>query len=158
MRFMALPCACLCMLVLGACSASDDLAPPHVLYGQQECDACRMMISDERFAAALIVEVDGARAALAFDDIACLFDYERTHENAAILKRYVHDVASRQWLDATSAMFTQSATLQTPMGSGIAAVASREGLADLHGVALDFVSLRERLLGSNHTVQNQPNS
>ena len=44
------------VMAAAGCSSSDPTAPPTVYYGQDVCVMCGMIISDERFAAAMIVD------------------------------------------------------------------------------------------------------
>jgi copper chaperone NosL len=118
-------------LALGACSRPPELSPPEIRYGEHECDRCRMLISDERFAAALVF-ADGRHVTkLAFDDINCVYSYLADHPVAAPLSVYTHDFESRAWLDARSATFVRSEKLETPMASQVAAAPSREAAARL---------------------------
>jgi copper chaperone NosL len=141
-------------LALPGCGGEEPLSPPHILYGQQECEHCRMIISDGRFAAAMIVDrADGTRATPVFDDINCLFDFEHECEDCSVLMRYLHDVNTRQWLDASGAAFVFSEAIETPMASGVAAAESRDGLTDLqrqhNGEFLDFAALQQRFTKSS---------
>ena len=125
-RAAQVACA-LAMLVLAACSKVDPDAPPDLAYGQDICAQCSMIVSDERFACALIVQQDdGAFATLAFDDIGDMAQYEARKPALPIHKRWVHDYDTGAWLLAQDAYFTRSTNLQTPMGSGVAAHASRD--------------------------------
>src|SRR5262245_16948176 len=55
--------------LLGGCERASTDSPPAIAYGRDECAHCGMIISDDRFAAALIVR-DGAQShPLLFDDI-----------------------------------------------------------------------------------------
>jgi copper chaperone NosL len=82
-----------------------------------------MILSDERCAAAMIVKSGDEHTALLFDDIGDMIDYEREHAGITVVRRYVHDFETRQWLDTSAATFLRSAQLSTPMGSGIIAFA-----------------------------------
>jgi hypothetical protein len=77
-----------------------------------------MIISDERFAAALTTEVgDTAK----FDDVGCLVE----HEVGGIKESttyWVRDFKADAWLDARQATFLRSKTIASPMGFGIAAM------------------------------------
>jgi copper chaperone NosL len=149
-------------LLLVGCSEDTSLAPPEILYGQQECERCRMIISDERFATAMIVEQPGGtRTAFAFDDINCLFEHERQADGWTILARYVHDVNTRQWLDTSGAVFLLSERIETPMASGVAAAAAIEGLNDLQrehaGAIRDFDAIRTHFMTAGaSTAMPQP--
>lgn len=118
-------------LSLGACSRQADRTPPQVRYGEQECEWCRMLISDERFAAALVFEDAGRVSRLAFDDISCVYHYLADHAVTAPATVYTHDLETRAWLDARQATFVRSEKLETPMASRVAAAASREAAARL---------------------------
>jgi nitrous oxide reductase accessory protein NosL len=111
-------------LGLAACGpAPDPMAPPEIVYGEDVCDACGMIISEERFAAAAIVSGADGPTARKFDDIGDMLDYHARNPEVEILRWYVHDHDSLKWLDAMTASFVRSQQLGTPMGSGIAAFA-----------------------------------
>jgi copper chaperone NosL len=141
-------------LCLG-CERNSGPQPPVILFGQQECDECRMIISDERYAAAMIIDDgEGDYRSAAFDDVGCLMAHEGAHADRLVVGRYVRDQASRQWLDAESAVYVQSAALETPMAFGIAALASAEAADELAStlakpsLRLDWTSLRRRFAAS----------
>ena len=108
-----------------ACSAS--VGPVEIESGDM-CSFCRMAISDKRFAAEI---VNADESVLKFDDIGCMLRYRSSHvsavEPAAV---YVADSRSRNWLKAENAHFIRSATIKTPMGSGIVAFASAESAGE----------------------------
>jgi nitrous oxide reductase accessory protein NosL len=111
---------------LGGCSRQPLSGPPELRLGREECAECGMLVSEDRFSAASLVDRDGERLYLFFDDIGCMLDYER-HPPAEVefFERYVHDHATRNWLAAADASYLLAGPqrLQTPMGSGIAAFA-----------------------------------
>lgn len=112
---------------LAGCGKGRDLSPPQVAYGQQQCEHCRMIISEERFAAALVVDGPDELQKWAFDDIGCLLDWVRTHKPNAGDVPYVHDYATNAWLDAREAVYVKCDRLQSPMASNLAAFAGRDG-------------------------------
>lgn len=131
---------------LAACGPeADTLAPPTIHYGEDVCDACMMIISEERHAAATIVDVDGANEPRKFDDIGDLLDYHGRRPEMEVLAWYVHDYETVEWLDALSATYVVSEDLVTPMGHGIVAFADparAESFAAEHaGEILDFDAL-----------------
>lgn len=130
--FYAFVCAAAVLAALhAACARSPDLRPPQIAYGAAECELCRMIISEEPFAAAaVIVDSDGVRK-VAFDDIGCLLDFLRDPPRAAQVTGYVHDYETRAWIDAANAVFVRSAALQTPMASQLAACESTAAAAAL---------------------------
>ena len=104
--------------------------PEAIAYGSDACNYCRMLISDGRFAAA-IVTVHGRT--MKFDSIECLLAYYAQASAA-------HDVASvwvadlrrpGELLDATTARFVNLGAGRTPMGGtrGWAAVATARDAA-----------------------------
>ena len=55
------------LLALAGCGgAADTTQPPEILYGQDVCDECDMIISEEKYAAAYWTEEGEARR---FDDV-----------------------------------------------------------------------------------------
>ena len=114
---------CSVLIALTACSGSStEVQPPEIHYSEDVCDACGMLISDVKFAAAS-VEEDGA--ARKFDDIGDLLDYYADHTGAQVKAYFVHDYASEKWQRAETAFFIVSPQIQTPMAHGIAAYADR---------------------------------
>lgn len=108
-------------LLLGACSGRQGaLQPPEIYYGQDTCAHCRMLISDPRFAAALLTIEGESRK---YDDIGCLLD-DYTHSGVKAAGIYVHDYNTGAWLDARVAVFVQS-DIHTPMASGLVAFSDR---------------------------------
>jgi copper chaperone NosL len=107
------------------CSTRSEDGSPQVRWGADECAHCGMIVSDERFAAALRIITDGEQRDLAFDDIGDMIAYEREHKPLDIRKRFVKDSESRQWTDAASAVFVRNDNTHTPMGSGISAFAQQ---------------------------------
>jgi copper chaperone NosL len=82
-----------------------------------------MLISEDRCSCALLVEQDGERTHLVFDDLGCLLDYLAEHPQTVVAGSFVHDYASGQWMQAPAAHYLAANphTLSTPMGSGIVA-------------------------------------
>lgn len=111
---------------LAGCSRSPLTGPPELRLGREECAECGMLVSEDRFSAASLIDRDGERLYVFFDDLGCMLDYERSAD-AGALERYVHDHGTRGWVAAESAtyLFAGPQALATPMGSGIAALADR---------------------------------
>jgi len=146
----------LVLLLLSACGAAPitpDM-PPEILYGEDVCDQCNMIISDERFAAGLVVEVapDEFEHRI-FDDIGELLAFEKANANElTIAAYYVHDYNSKEWIDGQLAYFIHSTELQTPMGFGLAASAQEleaEAMAQAwNGTVLTFTELHSQFIAS----------
>ncbi len=124
MRIAMHVAAAFALTLLAGCGRDDDLNPPQLIYGQTECELCRMIISEEpHAAAAAIVTAEGVRKP-GFDDIGCLIRYLQEVPPDTRIVAYVHDYESRKWLDAAQAVFVFSETLRTPMAWNLAACES----------------------------------
>lgn len=141
-------------LVLPGCRREVPIAPPEIVFGEDPCAHCRMIISDTRFAAACVADMpDGTRQRPAFDDFACLIAWEREHPDARIVARYVRDFETGRWLDATTARYVASQEIHSPMASGVAACATEQAAAMLAarhaGKTMDFNQVRDLLTSAD---------
>ncbi len=120
--------------VLAACSQpGGDVQPPEIVYGQDMCDECGMLISEPKFAAALVLE-DGTP--VKFDDLGELLHYQSRHPDAEVKAWFVHDYHTEAWVNAEAAYFVVVEGFATPMGFGIAAFeaqADAEAFAEEQG-------------------------
>ncbi|MBI5863262.1 MAG: nitrous oxide reductase accessory protein NosL [Planctomycetes bacterium] len=113
--------ALIALCAFAGCNRGRDASPPKIAYGEAECHLCKMIISEERFAAAAVVDDNGHIRKLAFDDIGCLLDFVAASPDAPPIACYVHDHEALGWLDTAKAVFIHSESLQTPMASHLAA-------------------------------------
>ncbi|MFQ5460363.1 MAG: nitrous oxide reductase accessory protein NosL [Anaerolineae bacterium] len=150
----ALSCSILaCATGCAGDGAADS--PPEIRYGEDICAECGMIISDPRFASALIQDAgDNEVEAIAFDDIGDMLNYMDKHPGGNVIKLYVHDALTEEWLDATVAHYVSSDEMETPMGHGLAAFAESadaERMArELSGNVLDWA----RLLAVHRAAQD----
>jgi Cu-processing system permease protein len=113
-------------MMLG-CGKPDLSRPPGLRWGEEACAGCRMIISDERFAAALVSET---REVLKFDDIDCLILHEgQCLEDGTVY--WVRDFTGARWIKAREATFVYSTSLVTPMNHGLAALPSIDAASKL---------------------------
>lgn len=133
---------------LAGCARPPLTGPPNLRVGRDECVECGMLVAEDRFSSASIVEREGERSYVFFDDIGCMLDYEYEHQGGVrVVERYVHDHDTRAWVPGLEAVYVLADrdSLRTPMGSGIAAFADRsaaEALAAQHrGTLHDFRTL-----------------
>lgn len=133
------------------CAEQRGPEPPVMYFGQHECDVCRMIISEDRYAAALVIESSGGAGRYEhrrFDDIGCLFQFEINEPDHDIVARYVSDARSGQWLDAETAVYLHSMSLKTPMAFHLAGFPAREDAVAMQqehaGDIIDFTTARER--------------
>lgn len=111
-------------LLLTACSPrSNEPQPPNIAYGQDTCDACGMIISDAKFAAATLLT---SGEALKFDDIGEMVTYHMDHPEQQVKAWFVHDYQSEAWIRGEAAFFVKSDQLQTPMAGGVAAFEKKD--------------------------------
>jgi copper chaperone NosL len=105
-----------------------QIGPPILRYGRDRCDFCGMIISDPRYAAAARQGPEVWR----YDDIGCML----AHAGPAIAEGkaagFARDAGTEQWLGARVAVYVRSASVQTPMGSGIVAFADAGAARTAH--------------------------
>lgn len=119
-----------------SCEKTDTSQAPEIHFGRDVCDVCGMIISDERYAAALWVrEAPGEERPMRFDDVGEMLQWQREHGEGLPISSFVWTYDTRLWLPAESAIYVHSAEMQTPMAFGIAACSTREeaqALAEAH--------------------------
>lgn len=116
------------LALLAACARGvPEAGPPEIHAGADECDHCRMILSDPRFAAAA---VDASGETARFDDLACLLNYLAGWGERP-LSAWVQDYDRSGWLRAEAASFVRLPHLPTPMGSHLVAVSSRDRAEEL---------------------------
>mgnify|MGYP001202711126 CR=1 FL=1 len=110
------------LLILTACGADIDLdTPPEILYGQDPCDQCSMIINEPRFAASYVTAKGDVRR---FDDMGGMLIYDQQHQEKVHIY-WVHDFNTEEWLNAADASIVHSPELVTPMAWGLAAFANQ---------------------------------
>ncbi len=127
------------------CDRAPPDGPPTLRLGRDLCAECGMSIVEDRCSAALLVERDGGRAHLLFDDIGCLLDHERHGSAGTIVGRFVHDHDDGRWIEAGIAHYLMSESIRTPMDSWLVAFAAPERARAAHerhgGVRLSWPEL-----------------
>jgi len=130
--------AAVAILVAAATACEREprpIEPPEIAYGEDVCDRCGMIISEDRYAAGMMVEDEDGRAYRLFDDVAAVALYEGEHPDVRVIGRWVKDYVTRQWLTADSAAYVEAGSLETPMAFGV--VATARARADSLAGALD---------------------
>jgi copper chaperone NosL len=155
--------ACLLLVLLAACGAPavTPQTPPEIVYGEDVCEHCGMIISDARFAAGVVIQTEpDSYEQRIFDDIGDMFAYVQAmpETGGTVVTYYVHDYHSQSWLDARQAHFVQADASLTPMGSGLAAFASREDAAAQaqawHGTVLTFDAAQQQTVAQHHHAEH----
>lgn len=103
-----------------ACAAGE--LQPAKPDASTSCAACRMMVSDLRFAGQLIAHGEEPRF---FDDIGCMRNYLEDHRSDAEWRGFVTDYRTHQWTAIERANFWKCKSIETPMASHIVASASK---------------------------------
>lgn len=121
----------LLLLLVTGCSqpATSEPTPPVIHYGEDICEFCGMIISEERFAASYI-SADGEE--YIFDDLAGMFQAHLQKQGGEEVSAFfVHDYEDSTWIRAETAHYVVSQELPTPMLSGLVACATSERAAAL---------------------------
>ncbi|OGO41642.1 MAG: hypothetical protein A2W36_03070 [Chloroflexi bacterium RBG_16_58_14] len=125
----ALAMLLLALALLSACSSQPERPhPPEILYEQDVCASCGMIISEARFAAATILTNGEARK---FDDIGEMLVYHMEHPTEQVEVWFVHDYQDEHWIRAETAYFVRSDALKSPMGGNIVAFEDQEAASAL---------------------------
>ena len=143
----------LSLLIVG-CQAPRVDQPPQIRYGEETCAFCGMLISEERFAAALTTATGDTEA---FDDVGCLL-HSLDRRDRPMAHVWVHDYSSGRWLEAPHAVFVHSADVPTPMGGGWFAFSTQEAAEqfarEVHGTVMRFGQLSSTI--EDHTALGPP--
>jgi copper chaperone NosL len=116
--------ALLTPFVLAGCGGQAASAgPPEIAYGRDTCARCGMIISDERFAAALTSE---SGEAILFDDVGEMLQTVAEESLGARLA-WANDRNEKGWFDATKGVYVRGDAKTTPMGTGVVAFNTRDG-------------------------------
>ena len=88
--------------------------PKDFLLGKDQCDNCKMTITELKYAAELITQKGRVYK---FDDISCMTMYESSNpDKATNAKKYVIDFPSEKFLETTKATFIKGGNIKSPMG------------------------------------------
>ncbi len=112
------------ILMLGSCSTG----PEPIVIGKDQCDFCKMTVSDARFGAELITK---KHKIYKFDDPHCVISFlnDKKVEKANIAAVYfVNFSKPHDLIDAEKAFFLQSPSLRSPMNGNIAAFTNKDTL------------------------------
>lgn len=118
--------AAVAMLVLSACEPK----PQPIQFGSDQCDYCRMMITEQEFGTQTL---NNQGRAFKFDSIECMAAFSGTTDQADnIHSMWVPDFLNREeWLEASSAVYLHSETLRSPMGLYLSAYADQESAEEM---------------------------
>jgi copper chaperone NosL len=104
-------------LLLSGCGGGE--VRPVEIYPDDLCAACRMAVSDERFASEIIT-ADGD--VFKFDDLGCLWKFRKGEAGSHPAAIFVKDFETKEWVPYARAAIV-TADVATPMASGMVAFA-----------------------------------
>ena len=121
--------------------------PEPINYGHDECEFCRMQISDNRYGAELVTDKGKAYK---FDAIECMIEY-------AMVKNFIGDANQKflvtdfatpgSFIDAVNAFYVQNDNFRSPMGLNVVAfeseVSRQKFVAESGGSLLNWVDVIE---------------
>ena len=109
------------MLFLAACAESG---PQEISVGKDQCDNCKMTISDAKYATQLITEKGRNYK---FDDLSCMKDYEISNTESTVnAKMYVVDFPSGKFIESNTATFIKGGDIKSPMGGNTQAFQNKD--------------------------------
>ena len=126
--------------VAGACATA---MPREIVLHEDNCEFCRMTITDARFGAQVITNTGRQ---LVFDSPECLAGFLAKTDAAVIASTWVLDAEHLgTWIPAESAGYLVDASLRGPMGRITAFASPQAAVAaqsQLGGVAIDWAAIR----------------
>jgi copper chaperone NosL len=128
--------------------ANAEPTPPTIHYGEDVCEACGMIASEARHAAAYVTRDGHAHI---FDDIGDMAKFHVARQED-VVAFFVHDYEDKEWIRAEAAHYVRSVEVTTPMLSGLAAFASPEEAKGLAAQLQAQVLTFDELLTHYHEV------
>lgn len=108
------------IVLMSGCGETDPDAPPEIRLGDSVCIECGMIVSDERFGTASVIEGDRGSEPLIFDDYNCQKNFELKHPEIRVLGRWSRDYETLAWFRTGEGWLVNSRQIRTPMASDVA--------------------------------------
>lgn len=110
-------------IFLSSCFDEQDTGAKDVRWDRDACERCRMVLSDQRFAAQIrYTSIKGTRSRVTkFDDIGCAIIWleDKPFKDAKETEIWVSSHQDKQWINAKTATFVRKNT--SPMEYGLGA-------------------------------------
>ena len=119
------------MLLLLGCSGGPETGPSEVRWDRDNCERCRMVLSDPHFAVQIRYFPEGKRSrVMKFDDIGCAVIWLQGTEWEQDKKTeiWVADYQTGNWLNAREAIYVHRKTSPMEYGLGATKDADAKGL------------------------------
>jgi len=127
MRRKELPAFILSLVFVSTISCQPQSAEP-INLNKDQCDFCKMTISDGRFATEMITEKGRVYK---FDDLGCMLQYKKENSEKTFQSYYVNDYSTeKQLIKSETATFIHHEELKSPMGGNTAAFSSNKLASD----------------------------
>ena len=121
--------------------------PEPINYGHDECEFCRMLITDNRYGSEIVTDKGKV---FKFDEIGCMIEYAMVKNfiGDANQKFLVTDFATPEsFINATNAFYVQNDNFRSPMGSNVMAfdseVSRQKFVAESGGSLLNWIDVIE---------------
>ena len=102
----------------------SNFEPEKIKYNYDQCESCKMSISDTRFACELITQKGRAYK---FDDLSCMSSYVMANTTINVQKYFINDyLNSQELVPIESLSFLKAESLNSPMAGNIAAFVSKD--------------------------------
>ena len=131
------------LFTLSGCKSGSE----PINYGHDECEFCRMQISDNRYGSEIITDKGKV---FKFDEAGCMIEYAMVKNliGDANQKFLVTDFATPEsFIDATDAFFVHNENFRSPMGSNVMAfeseISRQKFVAENNGHLLNWVDVIE---------------
>ena len=126
------------MCLLSSC----DVGPKAIQFGIDQCDECKMTISDHRFGGEIVTPKGRVKK---FDSVECLIDYVQRNADEQLAHIMVVDYSRpKELINAMEAQYLISKKIPSPMGGFLSAYSSFgskiEGDDEIH----NWTSLNKR--------------
>lgn len=106
------------IFMMSACNKGDTNPVP-INFGIDECNHCKMTISDKKYGAEILT---AKGKAYIFDDLGCLADFEKefvkTHANEKLQRFVINFYSPASFINLDNAHLLKGSSLRTPMASG----------------------------------------
>ena len=131
------------LLLLSSCGSK----PEPINYGTDECEFCRMQITDNRYGAELVTDKGKVYK---FDSIECLIEFAMVKNliGDSNQKFLVTDFAQPEtFIDASTAFYVHNDNFRSPMGLNVSAfdseISRQKFVAENNGQILNWIDVIE---------------